>query len=126
VTTVDCTRCGVQLQFTGRPPGADARLLRRSAIPEGHCAACAMTNWLQNSDAGHSPLRTIIERRGPAILLDRQVIAQMARVLQAGCADADPGEIDWVSVVINWELPFGPPPARASHRPDPDDQPRLF
>jgi hypothetical protein len=48
----------------------------------------------------------IIERKGPEILLDRRVIEQMARVLAAGCADAKPQEIDWVSVVIHWDLPF--------------------
>ena len=104
-----CTRCGAPVQFTGRPPGEDARLLRRSKIPEGHCASCAMTNWLQNSEAGRSPLRMVIERKGPAILLDRRVIDQMARVLEAGCADAKPQEIDWVSVVIHWDLPFTSP-----------------
>jgi hypothetical protein len=97
----DCTRCGAPLQFTGnRNP--DARLLRRSAVPVGHCASCAMTNFLQHME----PLATVLETKGPEILLDRRVVDQMANILAAGCADAKPQEIDWVSVVINWELPL--------------------
>ena len=102
MTSTNCTRCGVRLQFTGKPPGADARLLRRSATPVGYCASCAMALWLQHTE----PLNIVIARKGPSILLDRRQIDQMANVLQAGCADAKPQEIDWVSVVINWDLPF--------------------
>jgi hypothetical protein len=120
MTMSRCTRCGAPVQYSGRPPGQDARLLRLAKTPVGHCAACAMTNWLQNSEAGRSPLRGIIDAKGPAILLDERVIEQMARVLQAGCADADPREIDWVSVVVNWDLPFGADP------PAPHDQATLF
>ena len=106
---VNCSRCGARLQFREQPRNPDARLMRLSAAPEGYCAACAMTNWLQNSEAGRSPLRMVIERRGPEVLLDPGVIEQMGRVLAAGCADADPREIDWVSVVVHWDLPFGQP-----------------
>jgi hypothetical protein len=96
-----CTRCGAPTRFTGnRNP--DARLLRRSAVPVGFCASCAMANWLQHTD----PIKAILAAKGPEILLDRRVVEQMASVLAAGSADADPREIDWVSVVINWDLPF--------------------
>lgn len=102
---VNCTRCSAALQFTGNPPG-DGRLLRRSKTPVGYCASCAMANWLQN-DPHSDSLRYVIERKGgPSILLDRRVVDQMANVLAAGCADAKPQEIDWVSVVIHWDLPF--------------------
>jgi hypothetical protein len=96
-----CTRCGQALQFTGnRNP--NARLLRRSAVPVGYCAACAMANFLQHTE----PINMVIARRGPSCLLEPGVVDQMARMLEAGCADAKPQEIDWVSVVINWDLPF--------------------
>lgn len=101
-----CTRCRAPVQFTGRPPGENARLLRRSATPVGYCAACALANWIQNDPLSDS-IRYVIERKGgPVCLLDRQVIDQMTNVLAAGFADANPQEIDWVSVVINWDLPF--------------------
>jgi len=104
LTETACTRCGAPLQFTGTPPGEEARL-RRSKTPVGHCAACAMTNWLKHDHMSDS-LRHVIEAKGPAILLDRRSVEQMANVLAAGCADAKPQEIDWVSVVVNWDLPF--------------------
>ena len=102
-----CTRCEAPLQFRNPPRNPDARLLRKSATPVGYCAACAMANWLQHTE----PLRTILAAKGPAILLDRRVVDQMASVLAAGCADAKPQEIDWLSVVLHWDLPFGKPGA---------------
>ena len=95
----NCTRCKTPLAFRAPPRNPDARLLRKSAVPDGYCAACAMSNWLHRTE----PLRTILEKKTPNILLDRRVVDQMANVLAAGCADAKPQEIDWVSVVIHWE-----------------------
>lgn len=103
--SVNCTRCSAPLQFTGQPPG-DGRLLRRSKVPHGYCASCAMANWLQNDPMSDSLRYVIAGKGGPSILLDRRSVEQMARVLAAGCADAKPQEIDWVSVVIHWDLPF--------------------
>ena len=68
-----------------------------------------MANWLQHTE----PLRTILEKKTPNILLAERVIDQMANLLAAGCSDAKPQEIDWVSVVIHWDLPF----ERASAQP---------
>jgi hypothetical protein len=98
----NCTRCGAPVRFTGRASNPDARLLKLSATPVGYCAGCAMSNWLQHTE----PLRTILAQKGPSILLDTKVVDQWAKVLAAGCADASPQEIDWVSVVIHWDLPF--------------------
>jgi hypothetical protein len=65
-----------------------------------------MANWIQNDPMSDS-LRYVIDRKGgPMCLLDRRAIDQMANVLASGFADAKPQEIDWVSVVINWDLPF--------------------
>ena len=97
-----CTRCGAPLQFREPDRNRDARLMRKSKIPVGYCAACAMANWLQHTE----PLNTVLAKKGPAMLLDRRVVDQMANVLAAGCADAKPQEIDWLSVVIHWDLPF--------------------
>lgn len=64
-----------------------------------------MTHWLQHSFYAETILSGIA-KHGPSILLDRRVVDQMANVLAAGCADATPQEIDWLSVVIHWDLPF--------------------
>ena len=118
-----CTRCQTPLQFREPERNPDARLLRRSKIPVGYCAACAMANWLQHIE----PLATILKQKTPHILLDRRVVDQMANVLAAGCADAKPQEIDWVSVVIHWDLPFPgdkPPSPSKAWKGATDD--RLF
>jgi hypothetical protein len=98
----NCTRCGCPVQFRNPVRNPDARLLRKSLVPVGYCASCAMANFLQHTE----PINMVIARKGPACLLDRHVIDQMASMLAAGCADAKPQEIDWVSVVISWDLPF--------------------
>ena len=102
MTATNCTRCEAPLQFRDPERNPDARLLRKSATPEGYCASCAMADWLQHIE----PLATILKTKGPSILLDRKAVDQMASVLAAGCADAKPQEIDWLSVVIHWDLPF--------------------
>lgn len=102
MSATNCTRCAAPLEFRNPARNPDARLLRKSAVPVGHCASCAMANWLQHTE----PLRSVIASKGPQILLDRRIVDQMANVLAAGSADADPREIDWVSVVVNWDLPF--------------------
>lgn len=106
MTATNCARCGAPTQFRNPPRNPDARLLRKSKVPFGYCAACAMANWLQNAEPYSQDIARILKQKGPAILLDQRVIAQMARVLEAGCADVKPQEIDWVSVVIHWDLPF--------------------
>jgi hypothetical protein len=103
--STNCTRCNCPLQFTGRESNPDARLIKLAKTPVGYCASCAMSNWLQHDPMADS-LRHVIAAKGPAVLLDRRSVDQMANVLAAGCADAKPQEIDWVSVVIHWDLPF--------------------
>lgn len=110
-TATSCTRCGAPLQFTGKPPGEDARLLKRAETPAGICASCAMSLWLQYDPMADS-LRAVIAAKGTGILLDRRSVDQMANVLAAGVADAKPQEVDWVSVVINRDRPFSIKTAR--------------
>lgn len=98
---VTCERCGAPLRFTG-PGDPQARVLRRAATPEGHCASCAAANFLQHTE----PLASMI--RDPQVLLDPRVAAQFGALLRAGDSDADPAEVDWRSVVDNWHLPFAP------------------
>lgn len=102
IQTTRCRRCDAECHFTGdRNP--EARVMRRSAVPEGLCANCAMTSFIQNME----PLPTVIERQGgPEVLLNPTVQAQVAAVLAAGNADAHPSEIDWPTLVANWDLPW--------------------
>ena len=119
----NCTRCEAPVQFRDPPRNPDARLMRLSKVPVGYCAACAMANWLQHTE----PLATILKTKTPAILLDRRAVDQMANVLAAGCADVKPQEIDWLSVVVHWDLPFPgdkPPSPSKTWKGATDD--RLF
>ena len=109
--STNCTRCNCPIQFTGRQPGEDARLLKLAKTPVGYCASCAISLWLQHDPMADS-LRHVIAARGTSMLLDRRAIDQMANVLASGFADARPQEIDWVSVVIHWDLPFANAPKR--------------
>jgi hypothetical protein len=97
-----CLRCNAKCQFTGeRNP--EARVMRRSAVPEGLCANCAITSFIQ----GTKLLPMVIEKQGgPDVLLNPAVQAQVAAVLDAGNADAHPSEINWPTVVANWNLPW--------------------
>ena len=126
-TETNCTRCGAPLQFREPSRNPDARLLRKSRVPVGYCAACAMANWLQNAEPYAQDIARILSKKGPAILLDRRVVDQMANVLAAGCADVNPQEIDWLSVVVHWDLPFPgdkPPSPGRTWKEATDD--RLF
>ena len=125
MTETNCTRCEASVQFRDPPRNPDARLMRLSKVPVGYCAACAMANWLQNAEPYSQDIARILKAKGPAILLDRRVVDQMARVL----ADHSPvqQEIDWLSVVIHWDLPFPgdkPPAPSKTWKGATDD--RLF
>lgn len=64
------------------------------------CVDCAVTEFLRCTE----PVATVLEIKGPAVLLDPAVRAQFARLMRAGFADANPEEIDWRRVVGNWDL----------------------
>jgi hypothetical protein len=107
--TTRCQRCGELCQFTG-PGNPEARVLRRSATPEGLCASCCIAHFLQTTE----PLATVIAQAptGPCCLLEPAVQAQVGAMLRAGNADADPSEINWTAVVNRWPLPFPKPRRR--------------
>jgi hypothetical protein len=100
--SLTCNRCGTPLRFTG-PGSPNARIIRRSAVPDGYCASCAAANWLQHVE----PVCHLI--RDPEMLLHPGVQEQFGRILTAGHSDAELPEIDWRSVVDNWNLPFAEP-----------------
>lgn len=94
---VHCDRCGVPLKVNP-DRNENARLLRHS-LTAGVCANCAVTAFLK----GMEPLATILATRGPAILLNPAAQAQFGAALKAGGADADSAEIDWQTVVEQWD-----------------------
>ena len=108
-------------RFTDKVPGRIAGGPHDQMVPAGaenpyweivrQIPLDAMSLWIQRDPMADS-LRHVISRRTPAILLDRRVVDQMASVLAAGFADATPQEIDWVGVVVNWDLPFAKAGAR--------------
>lgn len=97
--SLTCNRCGTPVQFTG-PGTPEARLLRRSSVPDGYCASCAAACWLQ----GTEPVCHLIS--DPSVLLVPAVQEQFGRILASGHSDAELPEVDWRSVVEHWNLPF--------------------
>jgi hypothetical protein len=61
---------------------------------------CAASNWLQHVE----PVCHLT--RDPSVLLVPAMQEQFGRILAAGHSDAELPEIDWRSVVDNWNLPF--------------------
>jgi hypothetical protein len=105
ISIIHCSRCGAPCKLADSAT-EDARLLRHATKPEtsGYCPDCGVTDFFKH----HSPLAQLMEMNpaGKAMLLDPRVQQQFAGLLQAGDADAHPGEINWQSVHDNWELPF--------------------
>ncbi len=100
-TMTACGRCKRPLKV-GPPPNPEARLLKRSTVPEGFCANCAATAFLK----GMPPLTGLLERMGPQALSNPMIQAQFAQVLRSGFADAKPVELDWEVIVATWDLPM--------------------
>jgi hypothetical protein len=95
-----------------------AKMLRRSTKPKGMCNNCAVTEFLANT----YPPNMLIEEspHGPAILLFPQIQEQFVAIMKAGNADMDPAEINWQTVVDNWNLPLKVKTSPMNpHRPDP-------
>ncbi len=99
VLLVSCDRCGAPLHFADTP-ASDARLLKLAEQPKGVCANCSVTGFLKTME----PLATIIVSKGSDVLLQPAVQRQMAAVIDSGQADARPDDIDWPTVVRQWDL----------------------
>lgn len=52
----------------------------------------------------------------PSILQARHVQEALERLLIVGNADAKASEIDWPTVIANWQLPFKPDVMRSGKR----------
>lgn len=99
--TCECGRCGARCGV--KPvPGSKARMLRRNAKPTGLCVNCAVHDQLRHL----YPANLMLARSGPKALALPHIQDQFAALLRAAGSDAEPDEIDWASVIENWDLPF--------------------
>ena len=103
-TVVRCERCGLSLRLAPKPQ-SKAKMLRRSTRAKGLCATCAAHNWLRNT----YPCNMLLAESGPKGLELPHIQRQFANIMQAAGADAQPDEIDWNSMIENWQLPFSHP-----------------
>lgn len=100
MTDTICPRCGIRCKI-GPPPGAQAKMLRRSQTA-GLCVNCATHDFLRNT----YPPNILLAESGPHVLLLPHIQEQFAGLMQVGHADAQPAEINWEQIVANWDLPF--------------------
>ena len=96
-----CERCGAACKVTG-PQNSKAKMLRRSKEPKGLCVNCAVHDWLRNT----YPVNMLMAQSGPKALAFPHVQKQFEEIMRVGMADAVPDEINWDSIVENWDLPF--------------------
>lgn len=97
-----CARCG-RLCILGSRPNPDGRLMTFATKEDaGLCADCAATAFLKSS----STIAYGIDKNGTEILLSRQAQEQFGAIMIAGDADAKPEELNWQSIVDNWDKPI--------------------
>lgn len=96
-----CPRCGVPCQIDP-VPGSKAKILKRSAIPGGLCASCAVRDHLRQL----YPANLELERARGKGLLHPHIQTMYLDLLRMAGTDVTPDEIDWGAIVANWDLPF--------------------
>lgn len=126
----NCDRCGVRLRIADSNT-PDAQLLKLSLTTEGVCANCCMTEVLQITEPINELLRSprclscggakypkafdkFCVCKPPQFPSIGEVLMQphiqncIASLLAVGKSDAKIGDIDWLEVIANWELPLSP------------------
>lgn len=93
-----CKRCGCAAR--GGDGNPDARMLRRART--GVCVDCGVVLFLQKLSNMH--VAGAVDQALPDALRLPHVRAQFVRVIAAGRADAQPGEIDWERVIELWDI----------------------
>lgn len=103
-STIACERCG-RLCRTAPTRNDNARLLRYAAADakNGLCANCGMTLFIRHGDGLGLIFR---DEPDPGIFAARHVQESLERLMFVGNADARPEEIDWQTVIAQWDLPF--------------------
>ncbi|HIJ71675.1 MAG TPA: hypothetical protein HPP87_09980 [Planctomycetes bacterium] len=107
-----CKRCGARVE-ADPVVGSQAKYLRRAVGPEGLCIHCAVHDMLRHL----YPANMMLARSGAQSLLVPEIQKRFDELLQAAGTDARPGEIDWPTVVHNWDLPFAMPVKRSAQNP---------
>ena len=112
-TKVTCPRCGKPCTVR-RGPREGERPLTCSNTRKGLCANCAVTRWLKETfpelltaeeNAALEPHRNDPRWRidgGPAALLLPHIQQQFEAVMRVGNCPVSPDEIDWPTIVANW------------------------
>ena len=108
--TTNCKRCG-QL---GRPSvgNPDSRPFRKAA--EGLCVNCVVTEFFKTTEPLKSMFGGIWGNNSPEVLLAPHMQQQFGNILQAGNCDVKLEEIDWQTIIDQWDLPF-PKTKRKQH-----------
>ena len=100
--TTNCQRCGRLCR-----PGAgnpDSRPFRRAS--KGLCANCAITEFLKTTEPLASMFDGTWGNSSKEVLLAPHMQEQVGRIMVAGHCDANLEEIDWPTVVKQWDLPI--------------------
>jgi len=94
-----CIRCGKPCRpgESANPKGQPFRRARK-----GLCANCITTHFLLIIE----PIRLGLEKNGLDILKDTRFQTQFDGLLEAGGSDLKIEEIDWGTVIDQWDLPW--------------------
>ena len=99
---VNCQRCGRPCRpGQGNP---ESRPFHRST--KGLCVNCAITHFFKTTEPINSLLQGLMNKTDQRILLSPAIQEQVGRILEAGNCDANLEEINWQTVVDNWDLPL--------------------
>ena len=106
----NCQRCGKKCQSgIGNP---ESRPFHRAS--QGLCVNCAITEFFKTTEPISSILEGLMYKTDQRILLSPAIQEQVGHILEAGNCDASLEEIDWSTVMEQWELPF-PKSRRRAH-----------
>lgn len=99
---VNCQRCGRLCRpGQGNP---ESRPFRRST--KGLCVNCAITEFFKTTEPMTSLLEGLMYKTDKRILLSPAIQEQVGNIMKAGNCDASLEEIDWQTVVDQWDLPL--------------------
>ena len=96
-----CVRCNRPCQ-PGESQNPEARPFKRAR--KGLCPDCAITQFLLCDDL--EALRIGLLRNGIQVLKNPAIQRQFSDILKVGKSDLQADEINWDTVIINWDLPW--------------------
>lgn len=98
-----CPRCSEPCRVSDKPSNKRAVPLRfAKTVKSGLCPNCAITAFILSVET----LAYGVSKNGTKILLDPNIQKAFGDLFVVGNSDADISEIDWKSVVENWDMPF--------------------